>query len=373
MIVNLNIAVLPGDGIGPEVIYQTTRVLDTIARKYGHVFNFEFGDIGAASIEKYGEPLTKEVLDSCLKSDAILFGAVGEPQYDQNPNAEIRPEQGLFKLRKSLGLFANIRPVKAYPSLHYLSPLKPKILENVDIMLLRELTGGIYFGKKELSSDKKEASDVCIYNTDEINRVTHIAFKYALQRKRKLTVVDKANVMETSRLWRKTVGEIALTYPEVQLEFMYIDNAAIQLITNPKQFDVILTENLFGDILSDESSALAGSLGLLPSASFGEGPPLFEPIHGSYNDAKGKDLANPIGAILSAAMLLSHFGLTDEADHVRDAIAWTIENGFVTKDLDPVNFYFTSTIGELICDHIMNKSNVSLHKENIQIRKSTII
>lgn len=373
MMVNLNIAILPGDGIGPEVVNQSIRVLDTVAKKYGHVFNFEFGDIGGVSIEKFGEPLTRTVLESCLKSDAILFGAVGEPQYDENPDATVRPEQGLFQLRKSLGLFANIRPVKAYSTLHYLSPLKAKHLQGVDVMLLRELTGGIYFGKKALSEDKNTAIDECIYNTTEISRVAHLAFKYALQRKRKLTVVDKANVLETSRLWRKTVSDISLGYPEVQCEFMYIDNAALQLITNPKQFDVVLTENLFGDILSDESSALAGSLGLLPSASFGEGPPLFEPIHGSFTAAKGKDLANPIGAILSSAMLLSHFGLADEASHVHEAVNWTIENGFVTKDIDPVNFYFTSTIGEMICDYIINKDEVAIHKENIQIRKSTII
>lgn len=373
MIVNLHIAVLPGDGIGPEVTNQAIRVLDTIAKKYGHVFNFEFGDIGAIAIEKYGEPLTKETLEQCLKSDAILFGAVGEPQYDNNPDAVIRPEQGLFKLRKSLDLFANIRPVKTYPSLQYLSPLKPTYLEGVDIMLLRELTGGIYFGKKEWSADKQEASDLCIYNISEITRVAKIAFKYALQRRKKLTVVDKANVLETSKLWRKTVTQIAADYPDILVEFMYIDNAALQLITHPKDFDVILTENLFGDILSDESSALAGSLGLLPSASYGDGPPLFEPIHGSYHEAKGKDLANPIGTILSAAMMLDHFGLTEEANHIRDAVSWTIENGFVTKDLDPVNFYFTSTIGEMICDYIINKTNVSINRENIQIRKSTII
>lgn len=373
MIVNLHIAVLPGDGIGPEVIHQAIRVLDTIAKKHGHVFNFEFGEIGGTAIEKYGMPLTKEVLDMCMKSDAILFGAVGEPQYDSNPDATIRPEQGLFNLRKSLGLYANVRPVKAYASLHYLSPIKPKQLEGADIVLLRELTGGIYFGKKEWNADKQEASDSCIYTTEEISRITHLAFKYALQRGRKLTVVDKANVLETSKLWRKTVAQIATDYPNVELDYMYIDNAALQLITNPKQFDVILTENLFGDILSDESSALAGSLGLLPSASFGDGPPLFEPIHGSYHEAKGKDLANPTGTILSAAMMLDHFGLTEEANQIRDAVNWTIENGFVTKDIDPVNFYFTSTIGELVCDHILNKTHVNIHKENIQIRKSTII
>ncbi len=373
MIINLNIAVLPGDGIGPEVIHQAVRILDTVAKKYGHVFNFGFAEIGAVSIEKFGEPLTKETLERCLKSDAILLGAVGEPQYDENPTASVRPEQGLFKLRKSLELFANIRPVKAYSTLHYLSPLKAKYLTDVDVMILRELTGGIYFGKKELSEDKKTAVDECTYTHSEITRIAHLAFKYALQRKRKLTLVDKASVLETSRLWRKTVTEIASVYPDVAYEFMYIDNAALQLISNPKQFDVILTENLFGDILSDEASALAGSLGLLPSASLGEGPPLFEPIHGSYNAVKGKDLANPIGTILSAALLLEHFGMHDEALHIREAVNWTIENGFVTKDIDPVNFYFTSTIGEMICDYINNKANVVIHKENIQFRKSTII
>lgn len=373
MTINLNIAVLPGDGIGPEVIHQAVRVLDAVSKKYGHIFNFEFAEIGASAIEQYGEPLTKKTLERCLKSDALLLGAVGEPQYDKNPTASIRPEQGLFKLRKSLGLFANIRPVKTYNSLHYLSPIKSTYLTDVDIMIFRELTGGIYFGIKQLSEDKQVAIDECTYTTSEISRIAHIAFKYALQRKRKLTLVDKASVLETSKLWRKTVSDISAEYPNVAYEFMYIDNAALQLISKPKQFDVVLTENLFGDILSDESSALAGSLGLLPSASFGEGPPLFEPIHGSFNEAKGKDIANPIGSILSAAMLLEHFGMTDEASHVREAVNWTIENGFVTKDIDPVNFYFTSTIGEMICDYINNKRNVSIHKENIQFRKSTII
>ena len=373
MIVNLNIAVLPGDGIGPEVTNQSIRVLDTIAKKHKHVFNFNYGEIGAGAINKTGEAFPKSTLDLCLKSDAVIFGAVGEPQYDNDPHSKIRPEQGLFNMRKALGLFANIRPVKAYNHLHHLSPLKSDRLMDADIMIIRELTGGIYYGKKETSADGKTAYDICDYSRDEIARVTHVAFKYALRRKKKLTLIDKANVMETSRLWRKTVGEIATKYPDVQLEFMYIDNAALQLINNPKQFDVILTENLFGDILSDESSALAGSLGLLPSVSIGAGPTLFEPIHGSYTEAKGKDIANPIGSILSAAMLLEHFGMQDEATSVKNAVEWTIENGFVTKDLDPVNFYFTSTIGELICDHLMNRTEVALHRENIQIRKSTII
>jgi len=373
MNVNLNIAVLPGDGIGPEVTNQSVRVLDTIAKKHGHVFNFSYGEIGASAIDKTGEPFPKATLDLCLKSDAVLFGAVGEPQYDKNPESKIRPAQGLLKMRKELGLFANIRPVKTYAHLHHLSPLKSNRLEGVDILLFRELTGGIYFGSKELSNDGNTASDTCIYTRDEISRIAHLAFKQALKRKRKLTLIDKANVLETSRLWRKTVAEIGNKYKDVELTYMYIDNAALQFIMNPQQFDVVLTENMFGDILSDESSALAGSLGLLPSVSIGEGPTLFEPIHGSYPEGKGKDIANPIGSILSAALLLEHFGMQDEANSVKAAVEWTIENSFLTKDLDPVNFYFTSTIGELVCDFLMNRTEVAIHRENIQIRKSTII
>jgi len=280
----------------------------------------------------------------------------------------------LLKLRKSLQLFANIRPISTYPSLHHLSPLKTKNIEGVDFIIYRELTGGIYFGKKETSLDQNRATDECSYSRQEIERIAHPAFKQASLRRKKLTLVDKANVLETSRLWRKVVQETAASYPDVSLEFLFVDNAAMQIITNPKQFDVILTENMFGDILSDEASVISGSLGLLPSASVGNGPALFEPIHGSYPQAAGKDIANPLGSVLSAAMMLDHFGLLKEAELVREAVEWTLINGFVTKDIDPVNFYFTTTIGELISDYLVGKiSGAELNQENIALRKSTII
>ncbi|RZJ27827.1 MAG: 3-isopropylmalate dehydrogenase, partial [Chryseobacterium sp.] len=287
--------------------------------------------------------------------------------------AKVRPEQGLLALRKTLQLFANIRPVTAYPTLHFLSPLKTSNIEGVDFIIFRELTGGIYFGKKETSEDGNSASDDCVYSREEIERVAHLAFKAAQQRRKKLTLVDKANVLETSRLWRKVVKEIAAEYADVALDFLFVDNAAMQIILNPKQFDVILTENMFGDIISDEASVISGSLGLLPSASVGNKTALFEPIHGSYPQAAGKDIANPIGSILSAAMLLDHLGLPMEATLVRDAVQWTLNNKFVTKDIDPINFYFTSTVGELVIDFINKNFFERINNENIELRKSTII
>ncbi|MGB8194731.1 MAG: 3-isopropylmalate dehydrogenase [Chitinophagaceae bacterium] len=368
-----NIAVIPGDGIGPEVTQQAIKVLDAIARRYAHSFHYKYCLMGADAIDKTGNPLPDATIETCLHSDAILFGAIGHPKYDNDPSAKIRPEQGLLKLRKTLQLFANIRPVTTYPSLNFLSPLKTKNLQDVDFVIYRELTGGIYFGKKELNEDQTEASDLCIYSVHEVERIAHLAFRQAQQRKKKLTLIDKANVLETSRLWRKVVKEIAPQYADVTVDFLFVDNAAMQLILNPKQFDVILTENMFGDILSDEASVITGSLGLLPSASIGSGSAMFEPIHGSYPQAAGKDIANPLGAILSAAMLLEYFGMQDEAAHVRDAVQWTLSNGFVSKDIDPVNFYFTSTIGELISDYVSDKIPGGINKENIELRKSTII
>jgi 3-isopropylmalate dehydrogenase len=367
------IAIIEGDGIGPEVTRQSIRVLDAIAEAFGHTFTYTYCLMGADAIDKTGTPLPDETIEACLNSDAILFGAIGHPKYDNDPGAKVRPEQGLLKLRKSLQLFANIRPVSTYPSLHHLSPLKTKNLEGVDLIIFRELTGGIYFGKKELDATGNSASDDCVYTREEIERIAQLAFQSAQKRKNKLTLVDKANVLETSRLWRKVVQELATQYPGVTVDYMFVDNAAMQLIQNPKQFDVILTENMFGDILSDEASVISGSLGLLPSASIGKGSALFEPIHGSYPQAAGKDIANPIGSILSAAMLLDHFNLKEEASMVREAVNWTLQNSFVTKDIDPVNFYFTSTIGEMISDFVNGKIPGSVKKENIELRKSTII
>lgn len=368
-----NIAVIEGDGIGPEVTRQSVRVLNSIAEAYGHEFEYTYCMMGADAIDKTGNPLPDETIAISLNSDGILFGAIGDPKYDNDPTAKVRPEQGLLKLRKSLQLYANIRPVNAYPSLQHLSPLKAKNIEGVDFVIFRELTGGVYFGEKSLSEDGNRASDNCVYSREEIERIAHLAFQYAQKRKKKLTLIDKANVLETSRLWRKVVQEIAGQYAEVKVDYMFVDNASMQIIVNPKQFDVILTENMFGDIISDEASVISGSIGLLPSASIGAGSALFEPIHGSYPQAAGKDIANPLGSILSAAMLLEHFNMKEEAGLVREAVNWTLQNGFVTKDIDPVNFYFTSTIGELITDYVSGKIPGSVKMENIELRKSTII
>src|SRR6187551_1849920 len=264
-----NIAVINGDGIGPEVTRQSIAVLDAVAEKFGHEFEYRHCLMGAVAIDATGNPLPDETIEICLESDAILFGAIGHPKYDNDPTAKVRPEQGLLKLRKSLQLYANIRPITTYAALQHLSPLKQKQLEDIDFIIFRELTGGIYFGKKEMNEEKTQAIDECVYTKAEIERIAHLAFQYAMQRRKKLTLVDKANVLETSRLWRKVVQEIATQYPEVAVDYMFVDNAAMQIILNPKQFDVILTENLFGDIISDEASVISGSLGLLPSASVG--------------------------------------------------------------------------------------------------------
>ncbi len=370
------IAVIEGDGIGPEVTQQSIRILNAIAEHYNHEFEYTYCLMGADAIDKTGNPLPDETIEVCLNSDAILFGAIGHPKYDNDPTAKVRPEQGLLKLRKSLQLYANIRPIKTYSSLFHLSPLKAKNIEGVDFIIFRELTGGIYFGKKETADDGSQATDECTYTRNEIERIAHLAFQFAQkpERRKKLTLVDKANVLETSRLWRKVVQELAPLYPDVTVDYMFVDNAAMQIILNPKQFDVILTENMFGDIISDEASVISGSLGLLPSASLGTGGlALFEPIHGSYPQAAGKDIANPIGSILSAAMMLEYLGLHEEGNLVCEAVNWTLMNSFVTKDIDPVNFYFTSTIGELISDFVSGKVSGSVNSQNIELRKSTII
>jgi 3-isopropylmalate dehydrogenase len=367
------IAVISGDGIGPEVTQQSIKVLDAVARQFKHSFKYEFGLMGADAIDKTGNPLPDETLEMCRRSDAVLLGAIGHPKYDKNPSAKVRPEQGLLKLRKELGLFANIRPITAYAPLQHLSPLKSNRIDGVDFIIFRELTGGIYFGNKQLSEDKTQASDDCVYHQDEIARVAHLAFAYAQKRRKVLTLVDKANVLETSRLWRRVVQEISARYPDVTVNYLFVDNAAMQIIINPKQFDVILTENMFGDIISDEASVITGSPGLLPSASVGNKLALFQPVHGSYPQAAGKNIANPNGSILSAAMMLNHFGLTEEADLVREAVHWNLANSFVTKDIDPINNYSTATIGDLVSDYVENRIPSRMNKENMVISKSTII
>ncbi|MDC1327591.1 MAG: 3-isopropylmalate dehydrogenase [Flavobacteriales bacterium] len=370
----LNITVLPGDGIGPEVTEQAIKVLEAIAAEFDHKLSFNYGLMGAEAIDATGVPLPKETLSLCKSSDAILFGAIGTPKYDNDPSAKVRPEQGLLELRKSLGLFANIRPVVAYEYLLDKSPLKRDNIQGTDISIYRELTGGIYFGEKKLSEDGNTASDLCEYSRKEIERIAHLAFKAAQTRKKKVTLVDKANVLESSRLWRKVVTELGEKYEDVALEFLFVDNAAMQLILNPKQFDVILTENMFGDIISDEASVIGGSIGLLASASIGNKYALFEPIHGSYPQAKNKNIANPIASILSAAMLLDHFGLTTEANLIRKAVEKSLELGITTPDLNSSNIEVTtSNVGDFIEDFIANPEDSNMNFNNIHMGQSTII
>jgi 3-isopropylmalate dehydrogenase len=370
----LNIAVLPGDGIGPEVTDQAIKALNAIATEFNHEFIYNYASVGAIAIDEHGNPLPEDTLNICKSSDAILFGAIGDPKYDNDPSAKIRPEQGLLKLRKELGLFANIRPVKAYESLLNKSPLKKEIIKGTDISIYRELTGGIYFGGKHLSDDGNTASDLCEYSRFEIERITHLAFKVAQSRKKKVTLIDKANVLESSRLWRRVVTELAVQYPDVTLDFLFVDNAAMQMILNPKQFDVILTENMFGDIISDEASVIGGSIGLLASASVGDTHAMFEPIHGSYPQAKGQDIANPIAAILSAAMLLEHFELFKEAQLIKDAVEKSLKLHITTPDINTkYDNITTSKVGDFIEDVINNPNDSNLNFKNIHLGQSTII
>lgn len=370
---NLKIAVLSGDGIGPEVILQAKKALYAIGVVYDHEFIFEDALIGAVAIDKTGSPLPEQTLNLCLNTDAVLFGAIGDPKYDNNPDAKVRPEQGLLRLRQELGLFANIRPIKPYKTLLDSSPLKREIIEGADFIIFRELTGGAYFGEKKLNESGTIASDLLEYSEEEITRIAHLAFKSAQNRKNKVTVVDKANVLETSRLWRKVVKKVSENYPDVALDFLFVDNAAMQIIVNPRQFDVILTENLFGDILSDEASVITGSIGLSASASFGTSNALFEPIHGSYPTAKGKNIANPIACILSAAMLLEHFGLHEEAKKMHEAVEKSIEYNVVTMDLNPGTGFGTNEVGEFVSNYILNKDDLLYFNDvNVHIGQSTI-
>lgn len=370
----LNIAVLSGDGIGPEVTAQSIKVLKAIASQFDHTFVFKSASVGAIAIDETGNPLPDATLKLCKASDAILFGAIGDPKYDNNPSAKVRPEQGLLKLRKELGLYANIRPIRAYDELLEASPLKPENIKDTDICIYRELTGGIYFGDKTLSEDGNSASDLCAYSRSEIERVAHLAFKSALSRSKKITLVDKANVLETSRLWRKVVTELSAEYPEVNLDFLFVDNAAMQMILNPKQFDVILTENMFGDIISDEASVIGGSIGLLASASVGGKHAMFEPIHGSYPQATGKGIANPIASILSAAMLLEHFELYDEAKLIHKAVEKSLQLGITTPDLkSKYDNITTQKVGDFIEDFINHPKDSNLNFANIHLGQSTII
>ena len=348
------IAVLPGDGIGPEVTNQAIKVLNAIAEVYGHEFEYNEGLIGAAAIDATGNPYPDTTDELCKSSDAILFGAIGDPKYDNDPSAKVRPEQGLLKMRKGLGLFGNIRPVTTYESLADMSPLKNHVINGVDFVVFRELTGGIYFGEpRGRTEDGDTAFDTCVYSKSEVRRIAKLAFEAAQKRQGRLTLVDKANVLASSRLWRETVTEMAKDYPDVELDFMFVDNAAMKIIQNPSGFDVVVTENMFGDILTDEASVISGSLGLLPSASVGNSISLFEPIHGSYPQVAGQNKANPVGAILSAAMLLDYaFGMTQEARAIEEAVNSAINNGISTEDLNPDGGYGTNEVGDYIAAQI---------------------
>ena len=371
---HLKIALLGGDGIGPEVLAQSVKCLKAIEETFNHNFELVEAPVGAIAISGTGKPLPDSTLKLCHEADAILFGAIGALEYDNNPEAKVRPEQGLLKLRKELGLFANIRPVKMFQSLIKNSPLKENIVKGTDLVIFRELTGGIYFGEKHISEDGTVASDLCEYSEKEISRIAHMAFKAAKKRKKKLTLVDKANVLESSRLWRKTVTEIGKSYPEVKFECMFFDNAAVQMMLKPSQFDVILTDNMFGDILSDQGSVIIGSVGLLPSASIGANNAMFEPFHGSYPQAKGKNIANPVASIFSTAMLLQHFGLDEEANAIVFAVHESFAKKVVTADILGSSKYGTDYVGDFISEHIVDSDeNLNINDENIGLGKSTII
>lgn len=355
---NYKITVLPGDGIGPDIIAEALKVLDLIGEKYGHSFLYTEADLGGIALDRHGEPLPQVTVDTCKGSDAVLLGAVGGPKWDTLPGNK-RPEAGLLGIRAALGLYANLRPAVIYGALKDASPLKTEIISNgIDIMVIRELTGGIYFGKRgRLDSEGGEAAfDTEMYNVSEIKRIAKVGFETAMKRGKKLMSVDKANVLESSRLWRQVVEEVAKEYPEVALSHMYVDNAAMQLVRNPAQFDVILTSNIFGDILSDEASMITGSIGMLPSASVGSSKlGLYEPIHGSAPDIAGQDKANPIATILSVAMMLRYsLDLTDEADDIEKAVQDVLNSGYRTADIASpgTKVVGTKEMGKLLREHM---------------------
>ncbi|MDR0799006.1 MAG: 3-isopropylmalate dehydrogenase [Dysgonamonadaceae bacterium] len=357
----LKIAVLPGDGIGPEIVAQALRVTQAVCGKFGHELIYREALVGAVAIDAVGNPYPEETHALCMESDAVLFGAIGSPKYDNDPSAKVRPEQGLLTMRKQLGLYANIRPVTTFPSLIHKSPLRTDLVDGADFMCIRELTGGIYFGRPQgRSEDGSTAYDTCVYTIAEIERIVRLAYQYALKRRKKLTIVDKANVLCTSRLWRQVSQQIEKEYPEVETEYMFVDNAAMQIVQWPKRFDVLVTENMFGDILTDEASVITGSLGLLPSASIGIHTSVFEPIHGSYPQAAGKDIANPVATILSAALMFEYaFDLQEEGQVIRQAVDASIAAGVVTEDIAGAGKAFrTSEVGEWIVDYMSKEVTI---------------
>ena len=349
----MKIAVLPGDGIGPEVVEQALNVTKVICEKFGHELEYKFALCGAHAIDEVGDPYPEETHQLCMESDAVLYGAVGDPKYDNNPNSKVRPEQGLLAMRKKLGLFANIRPIQTFDCLVHKSPLKEELVRGADFICIRELTGGMYFGEKHEGDDM--AYDTNIYTRAEIERILKVGFDYAKQRGGHLTVVDKANVLASSRLWRKVAQEMAAKEPEVNTDYMFVDNASMRMIHEPKFFDVMVTENTFGDILTDEGSCITGSMGLLPSASIGTYTSVYEPIHGSWPQAAGQNIANPLATILSAAMMFEYsFQLKAEAELIRKAVDASMEANVRTGDIqvEGTRAYSTSEVGEWICDYI---------------------
>lgn len=348
----LKIAVLPGDGIGPEIMKQGVAVVNAIADKFNHEVEFVYALCGADAIDKVGDPFPDDTFTVCKNADAVLFAAVGDPKYDNNPTAKVRPEQGLLAMRKKLGLFANIRPVQTFKCLVHKSPLKDEIVSGADFICIRELTGGMYFGEKYQDDDK--AYDTNMYTRPEVERILKVAFEYAMRRRKHLTVVDKANVLASSRLWRQVAKEMEASYPEVTTDYMFVDNAAMRMLVEPTFFDVMVTENTFGDILTDEGSCISGSMGLLPSASTGESTPVFEPVHGSWPQAAGKNIANPLAQILSAAMMFEYFGLKEEGSLIRKAVDASLDACVRTPEIQVEGgaAYGTNEVGQWIVDYL---------------------
>ena len=351
----LNIAVLAGDGIGPEIMEQGVAVLSAVAGKFGHEVTFNEALCGAHAIDEVGDPFPEDTFNTCQQADAVLFASVGDPKYDNNPTAKVRPEQGLLAMRKKLGLYANIRPVETFDCLVHKSPLKDELVKGTDFICIRELTGGMYFGEKKEGTE--EAYDTNYYTRHEVERILRVAYGYARRRRRHLTVVDKANVLASSRLWRKVAQEMMTEYPDVETDFMYVDNAAMRMIQDPKFFDVMVTENTFGDILTDEGSCITGSMGLLPSASTGTGTPVFEPIHGSWPQGKGLNIANPLAQILSVAMLFEYFELKEEGALIREAVNASLNANVRTPEIqvEGAPHYGTREVGAWIVEYINKK------------------
>ena len=351
----IKIAVLPGDGIGPEIVAQAVKAVDAVAAKFDYKVSYTHAKVGAAAIDEVGNPYPDSTHEVCMAADAVLFGAIGDPRFDNNPEAKVRPEQGLLAMRKKLGLYANLRPVNTFASLLHRSPLRYDLVEGADFICIRELTGGMYFGRPQgRSEDGNTAYDTCVYSRSEIERICRLGFEYAAQRRGKLTVVDKANVLASSRLWRQIAQEMAPQYPEVNTDYMYVDNAAMRMIQEPTFFDVMVTENTFGDILTDEGSVISGSMGLLPSASTGESTPVFEPIHGSWPQAKGLNIANPLAQVLSVAMLFEYFDLKEEGALIRQAVDASLDANVRTPEIQVEGGakYGTKEIGEWLVEYI---------------------